>query len=470
MIEAASIRYLRDANRALAERLRTDPSAGENFLAQAEFVGDPVLLGESLATEAVRTYLQGDIDGAVQQNVEARRLLEHQPFEDSDPFFIWLIYTTDGLTGEARGEIDTARTNFETAATIGRSAKLIKLTGRSLMSLGFIANRQSDPVSALSYFLQLLHLPDLDDSTTAATYMYLAGLFEDQQQWELASFYLGEGLARSGRIAPDVEGAMRGLDAELLARTGQLAQAEAALELAGQITIPNTIHASRLDESRARVMFEYQQYDQAEEIAARATKRLRDQGAPSYLGKLSVQLCEVYLATNRPAQVLSLLEETDLSVLPTQQLQRLVLLKIQALRELNRYEEAASSHDMYAELFEATHLDARAFYRLHGQLVDSHTLESQHAALISRQAELARLQSNLASLMDSVANDLNSPLTTLQLVFGSIGRGTGTDIGPRLKSASSAVERMTTLAQQFSEVQEETTEDLLDLTLQQPVG
>lgn len=457
------IQKLRDANKALAERLRTDPHADDGLLAKAEFIAEPVLLGETYATEAIRNYLEGKIQEASRHNSQARTILDQQPFEDSDPFFLWLIETTDGLTSEAQGDVGKARSHFQAAVAIGRSAKMIRLTGRSLMSLGYIANREADPVTALSYFLQLLHLPDLDDSTRAATYMYLAVLFEDQHQWEMGLLYLGEGLARTGQIAPDVEGAMRGHYAALLARSGDLVGAEESLELARQVTTPNTIHAAKLHEARGRFLFETGAYEEADRVLVLASDLIERQGAPSHIGRIVALRCEVYLEQDCPADVLNLLDRTNCDVLAVQQVRDLLLLKVEAHKRLEDFESAARCHDRFAELAEGSMLDARAFYRLHRQLVDAHSLEAQHVALISRQIELARLQDELMALMDQVANDLNSPLTSLQLVFDTLRLDpSASGVSKRIATAWTALDRMSSLAEDFSAASEEVDFELAD--------
>ncbi len=455
MMEKRSIRGLRDTNRAIVDRLRIDHHDGESVLEQAKQLGDPLLLGESYATESVRCYILGEVDAAVVNNERARRLL-NQHRQDGDPFFLWLVETTTGLTMESQGEMSEALTHFAAAAEIGRAARLLDLTARSLMSLGFIANRQSDPVRALGFFLELLHLPDLDDSTTAATYNYLAVLFEDQRQWDLALLYLSEGLARQSNLAPDLEGAMRSLYAGLLARTGRFPEAKEALELAGQITVSGTIYAAQLDESRGRYLYETGELDEAEKYARQALSLLKTQGAPSHLGKPAVLLSEILLDTDRAVGVLECIEDLDHSVLPVPQVKDLLLLRLSAHRALGQFEEAVKSHDYFVKLVEQSKLDSHTFYRLHQQLVDAHSIEAQHSALISRQIELTRLQDELVELMDQVANDLNSPLTTLQLVFDGLAQSQESGVvAKRLPNAWAALERMSQLAELFSAVKEE---------------
>ncbi len=455
MMEPLSVRELRDANRAIVDRLRVDHLDEESVLEEAKRLGDSLLLGESYATESVRAYILGDVETAVVNNERARQLLdEHR--QDGDPFFLWLVETTSGLTMESQGEVGKALTYFAAAADIGRSARLIDLTARSLMSLGFIANRQSDPVRALGFFLELLHLPDLGDSTTAATYNYLAVLFEDQRQWDLALLYLSEGLARASNLAPDVEGAMRGLYAGLLARTGRFSEAKEALELAGRVTVSGTIYAAQLDESRGRCLYETGDLDQAEKYARQAFSLLTRQGAPSHLGKPAVLLSQILLDTGRAAEVLECMVNFDHSMLPVPQAKDLLLLRLRAHRALGQFEEAAKCHDYFVKLVDQSKLDTHTFYRLHQQLVDAHSLEAQHTTLISRQIELTRLQDELVELMDQVANDLNSPLTTLQLIFDGLSQNQdAATVAKRLPNAWRALERMSQLAELFSAVQEE---------------
>ncbi len=451
-----SVRVLRDKNRAIAEALRTDSSYKASTLIPAEQIGDPILLGETLATEAVRSYLRGDISAAIAHNKAAVELLGQQDDDESDPFFRWLIQTTGGITAESQGDLDAALRNFAAAAEIGRSARIIDLTARSLMSLGYVANRKSDPVTALGYYLELLHLPNLNDSTAAGTYMYLAELFEDQRQWGLAMLYLSEGLAKTGQLAPDIEGAMRGRYAGLLARTGDLEAAEEALELAGQITIPNTIHAAKLAESRGRFLYESGELEEAQRVVRTVLSLLREQGQLAHIGKPAVLLCEVMLAQGEPEGVLAAQNELDYSTLPIQRVRDLLQLRIQAHRELEQFEEASQSHEQFASLVEGNGLDVHAFYRLHRQLVDAHSLEAQHATLISRQIELTRLQDELVELMDQVANDLNSPLTALQLVFDALALDPSLiSVTQRLPNAWAAIERISLLAELFLAAQDE---------------
>ncbi len=453
---SASIRELRDKNRLFVDQLRRDPKASGGLLAEARHRGDLALLGEALAAEAVRLYGVGELEEAGTLNAEAVELLNDQPARARDPFFAWMVRTTGGMLCEAHGDSEAARGHFAQALEIGRSAKMLDLTARSLMSLGFLANRESDPVTALVHYLGLLRIPNLEDSTVAVTYLYLAQLFEDQEQWDLAMLYLGEGLTRAGGFAPDLEASMRGLDAELLARTGDLDGAWEALEVAIQIADPGSVHAAKLDGCRARVLLESGEYERAEELALSSLDVVARQGVWSHVGRLVGVLCEVYLRTNQPEKLLEVIDRHDLDVLPARWARDLLRSQIEAHRMLGHYEQAVRSHDRFVELADS-HFDAAAFYRLHRQLADVHSLEAQHSALISRQIELARLQEELIELLDRVANDLNSPLTTLRLVFDALGFDDApSSVQRRLPRAAEAIERMSSLAEQFSSAQDGT--------------
>lgn len=418
----------------------------QEMLLLARSLDNPGLVAECLIARSVGLACTSRPHDARLCLAEVHQILD-EPVS-LGPVWSWRFHETSGIVAADFGEIHETWIHHQNALEVARRFKMGSAIGASESTLGLVSLRIGMLSEALSYLTSALEKPDLPTQVVLAVHLRLASVLTLQRNWRLADHHLA--LAKS--LGPQTE------FTKMVAETGMMAIELGAFDLA-------EIHANALSEHaaasggelatlqsvlfRARLGQKRADTDRAL-AAARWVASNADGGLAVKVEALTV-VAELLVARERWPEALGVAENPLLDRAPSDLRKKVLTARRIANEALGLWEQAAWCHDELDRHAQHLSEDLLVVYELQFEAHQADALEEHNRLLQDKNDELELLSFEKDSTMEMIANDLQSPLTSLQLTLEMLEADPSTsNIQGRVGTALRSINRIETIAMHLS--------------------
>lgn len=416
------------------------------LLATAEILGDDELLVECLIGRSVGLACTSRPLDAQRCLGQIRRLLEADI--TIGPVWLWRLHETGGIVAADFGEIQDAWVHHQNALEVARRFGLGRAVGISESTLGLVALKVGMLTDALSYLTSALEKPGMPPQVVLAIHLRLARVLSLQQNRRLAD----EQMAIAKRIGPSIE------YTKMMADTAVMALDLGALDLAEVYAKGLRDHAEASGGTLAKlqsVLFQARMDQDAGEVdrsehAARWVIANADEGLAVKVNALVI-LGELLVTRGDWTSALDILERPLLDRAPAELRKQVLTAQRKANEGLKHWEQVAWCHDELERHAQHISSDLLVVYELRYKAHQADALEEYNQVLQNKNDELEMLSLEKDSIMEMIANDLQSPLTSLQLTIDLLEADPSTlNIQSRVGTALRSINRIETIAHHLS--------------------
>lgn len=418
----------------------------QEVLSLARSLGDDVLVAECLIARAVGLACTSRPNGARRCLNEVQQILDQSM--TLGPLWAWRFHETCGIVSADFGEIQETWVHHQNALEIARRFEMGPAIGASESTLGLVSLRVGMLSEALSYLTSALEKPNLPTQVVLAVHLRLARVLTLQRNLRLADHHL----AQAKNLGPQTE------FTKMVAETGMMAIEVGALDLAENHAKALSNHAAASGGElvklqsvlfQARLSQEVGETDRAL-AAARWVVSNADDGLAVKVDALVV-LAELLVTEAQWIEALDVAESPILDRSPSDLRKRVLTARRMANEALGHWEQAAWCHDELERHAQHVAEDLLMVYELRFEAHQADALEEHNQLLQEKNDELELLSFEKDSTMEMIANDLQSPLTSLQLTIDLLEADPSTsNIQSRVGTALRSINRIETIAMHLS--------------------
>lgn len=359
-----------------------------------------------------------------------------------DPYFHWAAVTARGIAHVRMGAAQLAIEDYTQAFEIAQESGLDELAALTSINIGYVQRFVGDPISAMTALLQGVASPDATKETQALGHYFIAQIYADHAYWCRANEH---GRRAIGLTGPFAGVRLRSLFAANLVQEGDLEEARSVLdgiELRSLNSETSFLWAHYLV-AHGHLLVSEQKPRQAIAAFVEALRDIPDCFGldPYVLAKQG--LARAHLALHDPAEAIRVLDETPVEPLFLIQRRRHLDLYIAAYETLGDWQKVSYYEDTMLRMVIDRRVSLATLAKLTQSMRNGEQAAFRHRQLRLKSIELRRLKQDRDELIEIVANDLQSPLTTLELAMGMLGENTSPEVSKRCISwSNTAIHRI----------------------------
>lgn len=396
---------------------RNGLTSGKDELEEALASGDPefialaqVIRAAGAGARCQTKFVTSATDSALRQLRNGGR---------SFPYFEWSAINQRSIAFSRNKDFESALTGFRECAEIAYYTSDQELACVSAINIGSLHRNTNRPAEALTCLLPRLRYDGAAPDTLAFGHCFIADLYQDHAYWDLTIEHRRLALELAGPVL-SVE--MASDLAMNLADRGKITEARQILD---------AVRLDSLDEETRYFWSQYQiahghvlvhegRPDEAILIVSKALDRIADSepGKQDLAGRSAI--AHALIVTGCPADAIDVLDLADSNRMPIAPLRRHLGLHIRAHRALDDWESVVRYEALLVSDVVDKQMRLSTLSQLRKTLQKNEEIKRRNRLLRSKTSELEQMKVDGDELMEIVANDLQSPLTTLELATGML--------------------------------------------------
>lgn len=423
---------------------RNGLTSGKDELEEALASGDPEFIALAQVVRAAGAgarcqtgFVTSKADAALHQLRTGGR---------SFPYFEWSVVNQRSIAFSRSKDFESALTGFRECAEIAYHISDPELACVSAINIGALHRKTNHPAEALTYLLPTLRDEGAAPDTRAFGHCFIAELYQDHAYWDLT--------IEHRRLALELAGPVLGIEmasdlAMNLADRGELAEARLILDdvRLASLTEETRYFWSQYQIAHGHVLIHEGRPEEAILIVSTALERIRDSepGKQDLAGRSA--MAHALTVLGRPEEAVGVLSLADSNRMPLASLRRHLGLHIHAYRALEDWESVVRFEARLVSEVVDKQMRLSTLSQLRQNIQENEEIKRRNRLLRSKTSELEQMKVDGDELMEIVANDLQSPLTTLELSTGMLLD----DVGPATISrcvtwTEAAVSRISSIA------------------------
>ncbi len=447
--QLTAVARVRSANTAALCQARFGTFPDPGLLIEAQSLDDQSLVTECqisrAAAMATAGYPEesGQVLSQVETTIESGLQLEAE--------WSWRYFNTKGLIADDFAQVDLAWQSHITALELAEQQSLPSLAGISLSNLALISLQTGIVDEAMARLVSVVSNPDLPPDALAATHLLLSLLFSRHNNQDLAIKH--RRLAEEFALRSTPSGYRRSLVAITNSAIGvgetdeALAYFERIKELSEYSWSPLGFHEYSI--LQAKLLHLSNHHSAAISAISQAIEGCSN--GLTIQKEAIITLAEFFLADQEYCLALQTLAHPELRRTPRAQEFRILSIRRSAHKGLKQWELAADCFEDLARLSKAQTPDVLTLYGLQCASNELDLIRQQNQDLHDKNRELEALWLDKEAIMNMIANNLQSPLTALQLTIELLNQQpTPSNIERRVFGARRIVSRIKTVARHLS--------------------